>query len=315
MTNTNHSYIWGSQHSDAFASMVLNEKLVGRGQLHHSTTDAFILMIPGFGCTDYIFKPFIQQFHQLANDKNQCHYLFWNNRGIDPHTAEEFYSISDMALEVLQFLLAFKTEYPSARIHLQGISMGGFIAQEVIRLLSDSHLSQSNTKYCEIKSSILSLVLLCTTSGGDTFITPKKMTEEGLRAFYALDPLEATKLSTSMVVHPKFQSQDDVGFIKLVEERLKERLPLQTVLNQNRAAIAFLERESSFKHFDLPTLILTGADDRFLDPENSIILSRQIKGAKVKLISESDHFFFYEKPGECAKLVYEFYSDVINRLF
>ena len=55
-----------------------------------------------------------------------------------------------------------------------------------------------------------------------------------------------------------------------------------------------------------PTLLLTGTEDNVVDPLNTAVLAELIPGARVVRIAGTGHFFFWEQPDACVRIVSEF---------
>ena len=57
-----------------------------------------------------------------------------------------------------------------------------------------------------------------------------------------------------------------------------------------------------------PVLVITGAEDRMMPPENSRLLAEGIRGAERYTVDEAGHSFFLEKPGEVNRVLIDFLS-------
>ena len=56
----------------------------------------------------------------------------------------------------------------------------------------------------------------------------------------------------------------------------------------------------------LPTLILTGDDDRIIPAASSELLCERIPGARLETIAGTGHLFFVERPEQTRRLIEEF---------
>jgi pimeloyl-ACP methyl ester carboxylesterase len=177
-----------------------------------------------------------------------------------------------------------------------GISMGGFIAQELCKIATDR---------------VKALSLMCTTSGNKDFIHPVPLTEEGLRQFASLDPQIAAEFATIGTTFPNFKLNNSIQFKKIVELRAIHRASLDEQLRQNKAAIKFLQMPFDLNVINCPTLAMCGANDRFVNPENINVFKKNIKKCQTVTIPESDHFFFMEKPTEVANHLNRFFIEVM----
>jgi len=61
-----------------------------------------------------------------------------------------------------------------------------------------------------------------------------------------------------------------------------------------------------FEAIRCPTLVMSGADDRFVDARNAQILAEKIDDARVVIVPETDHLFFLEKPRRVAEEIARF---------
>ncbi len=243
-----------------------------------------ILCLSGYGCDHYNFL----SINQELGDRYPL--VMIDNRGMGESShASEDYEIKELAKDALEVAELLEME----SFHVAGISMGGFIAQELI---------------LQAGSRAKSLALLCTTSGGEDFISLPPATEEGLRAFYALEePLRTTSVVTA-TVHVDLPKEDIQLFNSIVELRKSHPADVDQAIMQKRAVDKFLSKELPLEEIMIPTLILSGAQDRYVNPENSKTLNRKIKNSKLSMIEHSDHLFFLEKPREVATELNQFWN-------
>lgn len=221
-----------------------------------------VLCLAGFGCDHYLFSK--------LNISAQM--IMLDNRGMgESHNNLEEYSIKTLAEDAHLFMKALGHE----KYHVIGISMGGIIAQEMA---------------LHYKDSLLSLSLLCTISGGDSFYPMEKITEETLRSFYALPIEKSAKLAVNATIYDKAKLDE------IVSLRVEHPASIEEVLKQKRAVDDYLVGSAPLYLIETPTLILTGDKDRIVHPVNSKILKEKILGAKLEVIEKTDHLFFFEKP-------------------
>jgi pimeloyl-ACP methyl ester carboxylesterase len=55
-------------------------------------------------------------------------------------------------------------------------------------------------------------------------------------------------------------------------------------------------------------LVITGAEDRMMPPENSRLLAAGIEGAELYMVDGAGHSFFFEKPDEVNGVLIDFFS-------
>jgi 3-oxoadipate enol-lactonase len=63
---------------------------------------------------------------------------------------------------------------------------------------------------------------------------------------------------------------------------------------------------SRLPRISAPTLVVTGAADRLIDPANSRLLAERIPGARLRSIDSVGHDFVAERPEESAAMITEF---------
>jgi len=241
-----------------------------------------LLCISGFGCSSYNFE-FLKE--QLAKD---FQLVLVDNRGMGKSTPViHNYAIDDLAQDAIDIMDGLG----HSRFSVMGISMGGFIAQKIALLA---------------KNKVAALVLACTTSGGDGFPKLNKLDESTIRRSFELSAYDYNKLVSQATVHPTIQRDQPEIFEKILKLRIDNMPKLDQVLLQQRAVDKFLSEDLELGEIDCPTLVITGDEDRFVNPESAIAFISKIPNATLKYIEKSDHHFFLEKPSETASAVSQY---------
>lgn len=252
-----------------------------------SGSGPYLLGLSGFGCTHYNFIDLVPEL-----TKNFTVVLI-DNRGMGKSgPTSKDYEILDLAEDALAVMdhLQVKT------FGLIGISMGGFIAQELIKLAPER---------------VSALALMCTTSGPPTFDHPKKLTEQDLRLLDGWDPLVQAEFMTKGTTHPTLQESDPARFQRIINLRIENKVNIEEKVKQNSAAVAFLETPFDLSIIKCPTYALSGAEDRFLSPKFPEMFKSVIPQTVVELIPETDHFFFLEKPRLVGEKLNHFFQGKI----
>ncbi|MCP4914796.1 MAG: alpha/beta hydrolase [Oligoflexia bacterium] len=241
-----------------------------------------LLAISGFGCDSYNFD-FLAP--RLASE---FRIVMIHNRGMGKsERCEDQYCLEDLAHDAA----AVMEELGYKKYGVIGISMGGMIAQKLVNLYPDK---------------VSSLSLLCTTSPGKDFVPIPILTDEQLENFYLSAKEEMIPLAVELTTHP---STSDSLKNNIVNIRLKHHENLDQVLLQRNAVANFLENdEIDYEQINIPTLILSGKDDRFVSPKNSQLLNQKIKNSKLTYFENSDHFFFMEKAPEVSVHLLNFFE-------
>lgn len=246
-----------------------------------------VLCLSGFGCSHYNFEEIEKE---LGRDYPM---VLVDNKGMGQSSpAKEEYSLKEVAMEALEVMDQLKVE----KFHLMGISMGGFLSQLIA---------------LEAPERLASLTLMCTTSGGDEFISLPPMPEEQLKAFYALEEPKRTELAVAATVYPTLPQENPELFQKICHIRRSHPVDVEQVLLQKKAVDKWLSKPWPIENIKTPTLILSGANDRFVNPKNAQKLQSKISGSQLALIPESDHLFFLEKPAAVASHLREFLKGAI----
>jgi pimeloyl-ACP methyl ester carboxylesterase len=246
-----------------------------------------LLGISGFGCSFY-------NYIDLASELSKnFRVILIDNRGMGKSSQTSFdYTLSDVAADAL----AVMDDLNINEFGLMGISMGGFIAQELIKLAPNR---------------VKALILMCTLSGAADFIHPISLTEEGLRQFNTFDIKTQAEFTTMSTVHPSLRSNNPVQYQKIIDLRIEHKANIEEIVRQNRAAVSFLSSSFDCSLINCPTLAMAGANDRFVNPENVNVFAKKIAKCQVAFIDEADHFFFLEKPLEVASNLSKFFKEVL----
>jgi pimeloyl-ACP methyl ester carboxylesterase len=255
----------------------------------HSEGEIPVLLIPGFGCNHSCYE--------FMTDYFSCRYglIIPDNRGMGPYqNVTSDYSIENLADDCIDLMDLLGHD----KFHVVGTSMGGFVAQVLM------------TKYRE---RILSTSLLCTTSNHDHFIPIKIYSEEELRAFDQFPAEQGMKVSTENIVHSSLINDHHDQFLKIVESRVKSKVNIEQLLWQRQAVANFFSDQDQKINFELnqaPCLFLSGANDSFVHPDNVYKFKDVLSSGETKLVSETDHLFFMEKPEQVVSILEEFIGRV-----
>lgn len=262
------------------------------GELSYYKTEASInapvlLGLSGFGCSHYNYLDLLPE----LTKKFQV--VLIDNRGMGTSAkTSATYSLCDVALDAL----AVMDELKIKTFGLMGISMGGFIAQELIKLAPER---------------VMAVAFMCTLSSGEDFFAPVGLTEAGLRQFNTLDVRLQAEYSTMATVHPSLKEKNPTQYQHIVDLKVEHKADIEELVRQNNAAVAFLQAPFDLSVVKCPTLAMAGELDRFVKPENTGSFAKNIKQCQIALIPESDHFFFLEKPAEVALNLNRFFKEVL----
>jgi len=241
-----------------------------------------LLCLSGFGCSNYNYE-FIKE--KLAS---KYELVLIDNRGMGKSSwVKSEYTISDLADDAHAVMKSLGHE----KYGVMGISMGGFIAQELISQYSE------NVQF---------LILACTTSNNSEFPTLAKLTEDAIRKSYTVNPVLRSEVVLNATVHPTLKINNLDHFNEILKLRVEHTPDMEQLLFQKRAVDVFLDKVNDLTLINCPSLIITGKEDLFVDPVSSELLNKKIPKSELVFIEESDHHFFMEKPIETASELMKF---------
>jgi pimeloyl-ACP methyl ester carboxylesterase len=175
--------------------------------------------------------------------------------------------------------------------HILGVSMGGYIAQELALNYPDK---------------VRSLILGCTSCGGKRAVL---MSEERIKKFTAnegLTPDEILLKDMDIYFSDRFIVDNPDKVQKFIDISLRYYQPADAFLRQFAACLKHdtADRLSSLK---VPILITTGDDDPLVPPQNSLILKELLPGSKLYLFPNRRHGFFIEEAIKFNQKIIEFF--------
>jgi len=191
-------------------------------------------------------------------------------------------AVARMAQDVLAFIDALGLD----RVHLVGTSMGGMIVQQ-FAVAHPRRLS--------------SLTIGCSHGGTPTAVAPSDEIVSILIAGNIDDADDADVLAyQEMMFAPASLTGDRSGFD--FYNRTKDRYPHSAQeVGRRIAAIAEFDVWEQLAELDVPTLVIAGADDELVPPENSRRLAARIANARLSILENAGHIFWIEQ------------SDAVNR--
>ena len=218
----------------------------------------------------------------LAED---YHVVVFDNRGVgDSDAPEGPYSVPMLAADAVAVLDAAGIE----SAHVLGISLGGFVAQELA---------------LSYRERVRKLVLCSTAPSLQPPCYP--VPERGLQAFAAFPTMEREAGLRLMVEN----SLGDHGVRErpeLVEEILRyrlERAPTLAAWQAQAMASATFDAYDRVSEISMPTLVIHADDDLVVDFRNGQILAERIPGAQFEVIEDRGHLALWEEGEALAPVV------------
>ena len=238
--------------------------------------------------------------HGLAYDRNgwgrfpdllaqRFRVVLIDNRGVgESDEPEGPYAVAQMAADVVAVLDDAGIE----RTNLFGVSLGGYIAQE-LALAYPERLAK--------------LVLASTAPGG-----PKAhpMPAAGLEAFGKYPTMER-EAGLRLMVENSLGERGVRDLPGLVDEIFAYRLahaPSLAAWQAQAYAGATFDSYDRIGAIQAPTLVVQGGADNVVDPRNAELLGELIPNARVEIVPERGHLLVWEDSERVAELVTEFLS-------
>ncbi len=231
---------------------------------------------------------FFRQTPELAR-----HYklLLFDNRGAGKtDKPDQPYSIKGMAADTAGLMKALGIECA----HVLGVSMGGYIAQEVALNFPDK---------------VRGLVLGCTSCGGTEAV---RMSEELMRHFTEitdLSPEEILRRNLPISFSRRYREEHAGEVEDFIQMALQDQQPLYAFLRQYEAVLGFATA-ARLPSLDKPTLVMSGSDDELVPAANSPILAELIPDATLRMFPQGRHLFFIEMARRFNREVVEFLQQV-----
>ena len=198
------------------------------------------------------------------------------------------YSIRLFADDTAALLEALKIK----SAHVLGISMGGYIAQELAINYPDN---------------VRRLILGCTSCGGERAVL---MSQERMKEFEAVEGLTPEE-----ILRKNMDIYFSDAFIQEHPEKIEEFMEISFRYPQppeffERQFAACLKHDTvdRLEHISAPTLIMAGVDDPLVPSENSRILKHLMPGAELFLFPDCRHCFFIEASEEFNQRAVDFFS-------
>lgn len=174
--------------------------------------------------------------------------------------------------------------------HIQGISMGGMIAQ---------HFA---LRYPE---RVTSLTLGCTTCGGPHSAMIDAETTSFMQSLPKLPPEEGTRELLRLCMSQEFIDKNPDLIEQIVAKMLEHPAPPHGMMRQLQAIMG----HDTYEHLPeikAPTMVIAGDADRLIPVENSRILASKIPGAELVILKNMGHMFGFEAEDETNRIMLDF---------
>ena len=228
-------------------------------------------------------------YRQIPELSRHFQVIAFDNRGAGrTDKPESDYSIPMFAGDTAGLMDALGIE----KTHVLGISMGGYIAQELA--ISRPDLVQG-------------LVLGCTSCGGRKAVL---MSEEMRNAYVANEGLTNEQIlqkDMHIFFSDEFIANQPKQIEQFVQISMRHVQPPSAFLRQFNACLGH-DTVDQLADISAPTLIMAGDDDHLVPTENSIILKELIPQAGLHLYPGKRHCFFIEEHERFNREVTAFFN-------
>jgi 3-oxoadipate enol-lactonase len=227
-----------------------------------------LLLIMGFGYASEMWH------HVEPGLADHFRVLTFDNRGVGrSSSAPGPHLMETLAGDAVAVLDAAGVE----TAHVFGVSMGGYIAQELALRYPDR---------------LRCLVLGASACGGEHAVYAEPEVLEALRARQGMEPEVGVR-----VMVPYIYDRDTP--IERIEADLEIRLRTYPPRETTDAQLEGVSQWESFGRLGqvrAPTLVLHGENDRLVPPDNGRLLAERIPQAELVLLPHASHLFFTDQP-------------------
>lgn len=194
--------------------------------------------------------------------------------------------VDDMVRDVVSLLDHLGVK----KANIFGASLGGFVAQELALLRPDL---------------VDRLVLVCTSYGGRG---PESMSVQALLdmlGWGSLSPEGVVRRGLETATSGTYRAEHGDEFEQIVSWRLADSPSGAAYYEQARAGAGFdLSRDVG--HITSPTLVIHGAEDRYVPVANAAALAGAIPGARLRVLDHAGHLVFIERFADVNREVVSF---------
>jgi 3-oxoadipate enol-lactonase len=219
----------------------------------------------------------------LAQLRESFETIVYDHRGVGRSSrVEQPFTIAELAADAAALLAALELE----SAHVLGISMGSMIAQE----LALAHPELVRT-----------LTLGCTYCGGPGRTLPPQ--PEVAKAVMSGDRERAVRATWEINVSPSFAADDEAyAAFRAIGERYSVAVP---VMMEQLSAITRHDTSARLSQLAMPTLVVHGTVDAIIPVEHGRIVAELIPDARLEILPDIGHLYFWELPEHSAELMRE----------
>lgn len=176
------------------------------------------------------------------------------------------------------------------KAHVLGTSLGGFVAQELALRRPDL---------------VDRLVLVCTSYGGNG---PEAMSPRALAdmvGWGSFTPEGTIRRGLETATSDIYRAERPEEFEQIIRWRLADSPSINAYYEQAMAGARF-DLSGDVEHITSPTLVIHGAEDRYIPVANAAALAGAIPGAKLRVLDAAGHLVFIERFADVNREVVTF---------
>ena len=123
--------------------------------------------------------------------------------------------------------------------------------------------------------------------------------------FGTLNPKKAARRGLEGATSERYRAENSEEFDRIVEQRLADSPSLAFYYGQAKAGSRF-DVSGQVGRISSPTLVIHGADDRYVPPANARTLAQAIPDAKLRVFEGAGHLVFIERATDVNREVVAF---------
>ncbi len=183
--------------------------------------------------------------------------------------------VADLTADVVALL----EQLGVRKTHILGTSLGGFVAQELA---------------LERPDLVDGLVLICTSygRGGPESMSPWALKD--MIGWPSLSIARAVRRGLETATSDAYRAEHPEEFEQIVRWRLADSPSLSAYYKQMRAGTRF-DASYDVGGITSPTLVVHGAEDRYVPPANAAALAEAIPEADLRVLNDTGHLVFIER--------------------
>jgi len=250
-----------------------------------------ILFLEGLGYSLWMWK------YQLPEVKKWAKAILVDNRGVGKSSPlSNSYSVTSFAEDALRIMNNINIE----RFYVLGVSMGGFIAQELARISPER---------------VRGLILVSTSCGGaKSYPMAKEVFDEMTKTLDNESQEEKLKRTMKLAFTSSYPDLNKENFEEIIKERILTLQDQKQLLFQSLSVLNF-DSYSSNSELNMPSIIIAGTEDRVLPWLNSLFLYKSLKNSSLVLFKGQNHLLFMEKYKDFNNLIKNFVFSVEESSF